>query len=186
MLCLFLLVDMLTPPQKQAELVAIFTNDRSTRYRELQDLLHHYILVVKPFVISLWSLEATRATVSDVFAAWLAIGAYIQDLQDDYLGDNIHGLPEKLIEQVIAIYNFRVQPIFANDLYFVGFCLDPGLWFLLTLDHQALTLPQRSNTLMFFVLPFHPPLPLLAHPRPFLPLLFLQPWSGSNTCSAGS
>jgi hypothetical protein len=127
--------NILIPPQKQTEHLAILTNNHSMWYQELQDLLHHYILVVRPFVISLWSLEATRVTVSDVFAAWLAIGAYIQDLQDNHLGDNSHGLPEKLIKQVIAIYNFRVQLIFANNLYFVGFCLDPSLWFLFTSDY---------------------------------------------------
>jgi hypothetical protein len=66
--------------------------------------------VVKPFILSLWSLEATKATVSDVFISWLAIGAYLQDLFEDAEGFNNQNIPVKLIHQVCA------QPFLGSPL----------------------------------------------------------------------
>ena len=78
-----------------------------------------------PLIRSLWSLEASHANAADVFIFWLASAATLKDLFDQDF--NKTGIPRTLANEVTGIYNKRYGEFFKNDIYFVGFLLDPRI-----------------------------------------------------------
>jgi hypothetical protein len=98
-------------------------NRVSPAFRQLEDALSAYITIVGPFIHALWALEATRASASDVFIFWAAIGHVLLQLQSTPSAN----IPTELLQKVIAIYNHRYDKFFsASDIYFVAFVLDPS------------------------------------------------------------
>lgn len=71
----------------------------------------------------MWSLEAARANASDVFVFWCTVAAVLKSLFDK--GPGITSIPTEHAEKVITVFNKRYREMFANDLYFTAFTLDP-------------------------------------------------------------
>ncbi|KAG1766267.1 ribonuclease H-like domain-containing protein [Suillus occidentalis] len=99
----------------------MFLNRRA--FQTLEQDLGTYVMLVGPFIRSLWSLEASHANASDVFVFWLAIAATLEELFAK--GEEQTGIPVSLARCVTAIFNSRWKEFFSNDVYFVAFALDP-------------------------------------------------------------
>ncbi|EIN08230.1 hypothetical protein PUNSTDRAFT_134619 [Punctularia strigosozonata HHB-11173 SS5] len=85
--------------------------------------MSRYILIIAPFIRSLWSLEAACATPSNVFIFWNAIGASLHELFSGHVDET--GIPESLAQEVTAIFNRRWKEFFSNGIYFAAALLDP-------------------------------------------------------------
>lgn len=85
-------------------------------------VLMQYIYVVNPIIHALWCLEAASANPTNVFIFWHAVAAYLSDL---FLKPTITGIPIKLANKIISVFNKRYQEFFMNEVYFTAFCLDP-------------------------------------------------------------
>lgn len=107
---------------QQAHVQSILTNRASLEYGRLELGLLQYVSIVQPFVRSLWALESSHATASDVYVFWLAIGASLNELFSKDSAET--GIPTTLSEEVKAIYNERFDEFFQNDIYCTAFALD--------------------------------------------------------------
>ncbi|KAF8329928.1 ribonuclease H-like domain-containing protein [Amanita rubescens] len=108
---------------KNETVQGMFLNRGTGHYSQFEKSLLHYLHIVEPFIRSLWSLEAARANASDVFVFWCAVAAVLKNLFDK--GPGITGIPNEHAEKIITVFNKRYKEMFANDLYFVAFTLDP-------------------------------------------------------------
>jgi len=94
----------------------------SDEFTQFHHAMLQYILVIAPFICSLWALEAAQANASDVFIFWLAMGATLKSVIDS----SETGIPDAAAKKVTTIFNRRYKEFFAtNEIYFVAFMLDP-------------------------------------------------------------
>ena len=110
---------------QNTQVQGLFANKFNRKYNDFSEDLLRYSTVVAPLIRSLWSLEAAHANAADVFIFWLASAATLKDLFDQ--GVDKTGIPRSLANEVTEIYNKRYEEFFKNDIYFVGFLLDPRM-----------------------------------------------------------
>ena len=92
-------------------------------YTRFENTLRQYGDFTTPLTRSIWALEASQATLSDVFAFFLAISAAFEEV----LKDEGARISTDLGNSVIEIFNDRYDEIFNenHDEYFTAFALDP-------------------------------------------------------------
>jgi hypothetical protein len=98
------------------------------KYMEFHLVLLQYVQIVEPLVRSLWALEASHATASDVFIFFTACAAALKELFEQ--DPEATGIPRTLANAIVDKFNDRYDELFANDIYFCAFALDPRSFFL--------------------------------------------------------
>jgi hypothetical protein len=101
----------------------LFSNLLSVKYLEFQLVLLQYVRIVEPLIRSLWALEASHATASDVFIFFTACAAALKKLFEQDPEET--GIPRTLANTIVDKFNDRYDELFANDIYFCAFALDP-------------------------------------------------------------
>jgi hypothetical protein len=145
---------------------SLFSNLLSPKYLEFNLVLLQYVRIVEPLIRSLWALEASHATASDVFVFFTACAAALKELFEQ--DPEATGIPRALANTIVDKFNDRYDELFANDIYFCVFVLDPHRLFLFfyyvtqitqsanICTYQAILLPITfsSRSLQILVLPF--------------------------------
>jgi hypothetical protein len=97
------------------------------KYLKFHLVLLQYVRIVEPLVRSLWALEASHATASDVFIFFTACAAALKELFEQDPATT--GIPRTLANTIVDKFNDRYDELFANDIYFCAFALDPRRFF---------------------------------------------------------
>ncbi|KAL1714614.1 ribonuclease H-like domain-containing protein [Schizophyllum commune] len=108
---------------KSKTLSALFSKSGRFAYSRLETALQQYADITEPICKAICALEASHATLSDVFIFFLAIAAHLHE----QFNDPLSGISSKLADNVTTIFNDRFDQIFSeeHDEYFVCFALDP-------------------------------------------------------------
>ena len=131
------------------------------KYLEFHLVLLQYVQIVEPLIRSLWALEASHATASDVFIFFTACAAALKELLER--NPEATGIPRTLAKTIVDKFNDRYNELFANDIYFCAFALDPRRLFLCYMTqstdicaYQAIPSPITfsSHSLRILVSPF--------------------------------
>ena len=102
---------------------SLFSSLFSVEYLEFHLVLLQYVQIVGPLVRSLWALEASHATASDVFIFFTACAAALKELFEQ--DSEMTGIPKTLANTIVDKFNDRYDELFAKDIYFCAFALDP-------------------------------------------------------------
>ena len=90
-------------------------------YTRFENTLRQYGDFTTPLTRSIWALQASQATLSDVFAFFLAIAAAFEEV----LKDEGAGISTDLGNSIIEIFNDRYDEyFFDNDLPYISFIMD--------------------------------------------------------------
>jgi len=131
------------------------------KYLEFHLILLQYVQIVGPLIRSLWALEASHATASDVFVFFTACAAALKELFEQ--DPEATGITRTLANTIVDKFNDRYDEFFANDIYFCAFALDPRSSFLCYVMQSAnirtyqailLLITFLSHSLQILVSPF--------------------------------
>lgn len=84
--------------------------------------MQQFVDISDPFARSIWSLESSLATLSDVYVFWHAACLTVKEQFDNLEA----GIEKEITEGAIDIINDRYDECFdpTNDQYYVAFALD--------------------------------------------------------------
>ncbi|TRM58371.1 ribonuclease H-like domain-containing protein [Schizophyllum amplum] len=122
---------------KNKTLASLFSKGGRASYTKLESALQQYVDIVEAPVKAICALEASHATLSDVFVFFLAIAAHLNELFNNAQS----GIDSGVADDVTEIFNDRYDEIFDedHDEYFVTFALDPRAFSLRPCNIMQLT-----------------------------------------------